>query len=169
MTARPLIAATLVACCGCATELGSYGQTRERLDEYVITKPLAEAWPRALRFLNERGYPPVGADRERIGLSGMGSWAAAASKGSETQISGSRWQADTAENSVGKRYRIIGVDLGADTCRIGFFRVSAGGVVAPSDERRENMFRDPDVELAFIETLDPAGAARIRPKGGGFF
>jgi hypothetical protein len=170
MTARTMIAAALVTCCGCMTELGSAGQIREQVDDYVIAKPLAQAWPDALRFLNARGFPPVGSDRKLIGLPEMGSWSTAASKGAETQRSGERWQADTAEDSRGKRYRVVGLELGPDSCRIGFFAVSQGGVVAPSEDRgRENVTRDASTELAFIETFDPAAAAKMKPKNPGFF
>lgn len=171
MNARTWLSIALVACsAGCAAELGGVSRSREQLDDYVISKPLAQAWPEALRFLNQRGYEPVGADRKLIGLGEMGSWATAASKGQETQVSGKRWTADTAMDTRGRRYRIIGVDLGPTTCRIGFFQVDVRGVVAPTEDRgREDMIRDTTIEMAFIQTFDPEGAAKMRPKDPGFF
>jgi hypothetical protein len=171
MTFRSMLAATLVACTlGCAAETPSLARIREGLDEYVIAKPVEQAWTDALRFLNERGYPPVGADRKRLELPEMGSWATAASKGSETKVSGNRWTADTQADGRGRRYRIIGVVLSPTTCRIGFFAVNDQSVVTPSDDqRRETMYRDSVVELNFIQTFDPEGARKMSPKDPGFF
>ena len=170
MTARTVLLAVVALCSGCATELGGVGRTREQLDEYILARPLAEAWPEALRFLNERGYPPVGADRALVGLSPMGSWSAAVSKGQETQVSAQRRTAETAEDSTGKRYRIIGVDLGPPGCRIGFFAIRDARFVEPIEERaRESMTRDTNMELAFLERVAPADAAKMRPKDPGFF
>ena len=168
MNARTSLAVALVSCTlGCVAETASVSRTREALDEYVIEKPLAQAWVDALRFLNARGYPPVGADRKLLGLPEMGSWSTAASKGSETTVSGTRWTADTQVDARERRYRIIGVDLGATSCRIGFFAVTQE--VSGESPKREMMFRDTTAELAFVETLDPQGAARMRPKDPGFF
>jgi hypothetical protein len=171
MTFRTPLAAVLVACTlGCAAETPTAGRMREQLDEYVIAKPIEQAWTDALRFLNERGYPPVGADRKRLGLPEMGSWSTAASKGSETQVSGQRWTADTQADARGRRYRIIGVVLSPTTCRIGFFAVNQQDVISPSDDRnRETIYREVRLELDFVQTFDPEGAAKMRPKDPGFF
>ncbi len=167
MTARTLLVVALAACSGCTTELGGAGPMRQQLDEYTIARPLAQAWPDALRFLNERGFPPAGADRKVVGLPPLSSWAGG--KGQETQVSGSRWTAETYADATGKRYRIIGVELGPDTCRIGFFALREQTGASPEEHRGEVMMRDPVMETAFIETFDPAGAAKIRPKDPGVF
>ncbi len=170
MTVRTSLALALASCTfACATEVGGAGRTRANLDDYVIEKPIDQAWTDALRFLDARGYPPVGADRKRLGLPEMGGWTTAASKGRETQVSGERWTMDTQSDSRGKRYHLIGVVLGPTSCRIGFFAVTEEGVTSPSDRNFEQGYRDSTTELAFIETVDPQGAAKMKPKDPGFF
>ncbi len=171
MTVRTSLALALASCTlACATEVGSVGRTRESLDDYVIEKPIEQAWTDALRFLDARGYPPVGADRKRLGLPEMGGWATTASKGRETQVTGERWTMDTQADGRGKRYHLIGVVLGPTSCRIGFFAIDQEGVTSPSDRaNREQGYRDSTTELAFIESIDPQAAAKMKPKGPGFF
>ena len=152
-------AACLLACAGTDRQV----RLREQLDVYSIRKPLAETWPKALRYVSGRGYDLVGTDRALVGDREQGSVGKFFSKGHETQaLSSRRWEAETAANAQHVRYRVVGIGTGADSCRIEYYAINASeasqGFALDAPERE---FRDVQLELDFIENYDSDVAEKI--------
>jgi hypothetical protein len=162
MITRTLLGvALLVSATGCAGSK-QYAQLLAQVDGYTFEKPIAEVWPDALRFVAARGYGLVGADRKVLGDDPQSPWGAIFSKGHETYVEGRRWWAETAMNSRYQRYRIAGRAIGASTCRIEYFLITSEDPARLGNlDQADAVSRDVDLELAFIASVDPEGAARI--------
>lgn len=160
MPARTALAVVAVTLAACVTPSKQFARMTEQLDAYEIQKPIAEAWPLALRFLDARGYALVGADRKWLGDEPQ-TWGAIFAKGHETWVQGKRWEAETAMNPRFERYRLRGTATGEKTCRIEFYSIVAEDPTRNSMGGGEPITRDVELELAFVSSLDPAGAERI--------
>ncbi len=164
MTKRTMLAlAALATTVACATGSSQqYAQVKEQVDGYTFAKPIEEVWPDALRFVAGRGYALVGNDRKVLGDEPQSAWGAVFSKGHETYASGRQWRAETAMDSRYQRYRILGSKTGPSTCRIEYYLIrSEDPSRLGSIDQADAVSRDVDLELAFIATVDPDGAAKI--------
>ena len=168
MKARPLLAVTVLACIAGCTSSKQYAMLLEQVDGYTIARPIKEAWPDAIRFVNQRGFTPVGGDRKLADLPETSPWGTIFSKGHETYVSGKTWKSETAMNQRYQRYRILGKETGAATCRIEFYSIFSDDPTRPGGlDENDAVSRDAELELAFIATFDPDGAARISRAAGG--
>ncbi len=162
MTARTALAvAALVSTAGCAGTQ-HYAQLKAQVDGYTFAKPIEEVWPDALRFVAGRGFSLVGADRKVLGDEPQSAWGVVFSRGHETHVTGSQWRAETAMTSQFQRYRILGSKTGPSTCRLEYYLIkSADQASIGSLDQADAVWRDVELELAFIATIDPDGAAKI--------
>lgn len=164
MITRSLLVVALTASLAGCTASKQYAQVREQLDAYTIARPIAEVWPEALRFVSARGFDLVGADQKVLGDEPGNAWGSIFTKGHETYVSGKRWESETAMNHEYQRYRIVGIDRGSG-CRIEYYPIA-------SDDPTRNLnqgdvvTRDVELELAFVSTVDPEGAAKISRAAG---
>jgi len=151
----PLACVTILglACAGVQRE----ARLRRELDGYRLAQPLAEAWPAALRLLDERGFELASDDRVSIGKAPLSAVGRFLSRARDTRSTrDGRWVAETDHDASDVRYRVEGTDTGGGTCRITFFRIA--GSLDVQDER-EN--RDVELELELVRRVDPDGAARL--------
>lgn len=146
---------------GCA---GFHAEARSRylaseLKDYEFHESCAQLWPTALKVVNAKGFPVVGADRERIGEAAEGTFASVFSEGFSTRSTpGGGLVAETDWNkSVGTRYRIECSSTGMSASRIAYIAIS-GGVTA---DVQETTGTDWGMVLDLVAALDPPAAARI--------
>lgn len=164
MIARSLLAVAVAASVAGCTASKQYAQVREQLDAYTIARPIAEVWPEALRFVSARGFDLVGADRKVLGDAPQNAWGSLFSKGHETYVAGKTWESETAMNYKYQRYRIVGIDRGAG-CRIEYYPITSEDLSRDLGQA-EAVSRDVELELAFVSTVDPEGAAKISRAAG---
>ena len=128
---------------------------RDQLDAHQFPKPLSEVWPEALRLLADRDYQLVDKDREIAGQRTEDG--TPLNRGFETrQYSDGRRAAETRPNSAEVRYRVEGVSVGGDACRIYYFALHRS---LPEYDRWSH--RDPVMELALVQRIEPEVADRI--------
>jgi len=160
---RGLAAAALAAllAAGCA---GFHAEARNRylgseLKGYEFRESCSELWPTALKVVSGRGFPVVGADRERIGEAPEGGFASVFSAGFATRSTpDGGLVAETDWNkAVGTRYRVEGAPAGASACRVSYLTI-AGGVTA---DTQETTGPDWTMLLDLVAAVDPPAAARI--------
>jgi len=157
-TRPPLLASAvlLLAACASVGATRREGRLRDELDAYRIEKPLEEVWPEAMKVVLDRGYQPVGKDRDVVGLSAQGTWGNLIAKGHETQRLGSDGLVlETNQDGEKRRYRIEGRRAEGGS------RVRFVVVQTRSDDPSEELSRDLDAELELVRRFDPAGAARL--------
>jgi hypothetical protein len=145
--------------CACATVGVARREARLRdlLDRHLIEKPLAEAWPEAMRVAMERGFQLVGQDRAALGLPPQSTWGNLLAKGHETQRLGADGLVlETNQDGEGRRYRIEGRPAGAAASRVRFIVVERH-----RDDPGEEESRDSDAELELVRRLEPEAAARL--------
>jgi hypothetical protein len=155
---RPAVGAAFVVVAACASVGAARreGRLRDELDAYRIEKPLEQVWPEAMRVVLERGYQPVGKDREVVGLAPQGTWGNLLAKGHETQRLGSDGLVlETNQDAEKRRYRVEGRRAGSGS------RVKFVVVQQRPDDPSEELSRDLDAELELVRRFDPAGAARL--------
>jgi hypothetical protein len=157
--ARSLLAVFLAAVASaCATGASARrAELRHGLDRAVISRSPAEIWPEVLRFLSQRGYPLVGADR------------LAAGKPAQTFVS-KLFSSGFATRGGPDGGRALETDALKDTrVRVEATPVAGGGsrlyvrLVKPVEMSltESTLSRDEDLELALLKYVDPAVAASI--------
>ena len=149
--------ALLALSCASLGTGGRESQLRRELNSYQLPRPLAAVWPDALRVLSERGVQLVGHDRVVVGQPEQNTWGQLLAKGFETRdAGGGRWVAESNANGEQLRYRVQGTDLGHGTSLVRYFALQGKG-----DDPSEDETRLIDLELALVQRVDPAGAARM--------
>jgi len=161
---RALAACLAVSLAGCAT-FGAQardGYLRSQLKSYRFQKDCPEVWPTALRVVNDRGFPVVGSDRERIGESQEGFLTTLVSDGFATRTSeGNGLVAETSWNqAVGVRYRIEAKPAEPSGCHIAYILITGGA----QGDTRETVGPDWEMLLALVSVVDPASAAEVEAK-----
>jgi len=144
----------------CATAAGTHrAQIRRVFDEARIAHTPAEIWPEVQRFLDQMGYPLVGNDRLAVGKPAQGAIARLFSTGFETRVlaDGSRVLETGPQGPARTRVRVEAtpVEGGGSHLRVRVIKR------AEMDEIDTIESRDPDLELALLERLDHASAARV--------
>ena len=157
-----LAAPALLALAGCATMTAGtarYSYLQSKLGPYVFQKSCAELWPAALRVVNEKGFPVVGDDRERIGESSQGFFSSVVSDGFSTRSTGGGGLvAETNWNQgVGTRYRVEGTPEGPTGCRVRYVMITGGA----QGSTQETVGPDWGMLLALVAAVDPETAGRI--------
>ncbi len=159
-TARTLLFLLLFLATACTTAAGARrAELRRALDQARVSRAPSELWPDLLRFLHERGYPLVGDDRLAVGLGAQGSLSKLFSPGFATRVreDGSRLLETNGEERSGARVRAEALAVAGGGARL---RIT---VLKPWDTNPHEYseWRDEELELALLERLDPAAAARV--------
>lgn len=162
-TARTLLFLLLLLATACATADGARrAELRRALDQARVSRSPAELWPDLLRFLHERGYPLVGDDRIDVGLKAQSSIGKIFSPGFATRLGedGSRILETNGEARSGARIRAEALAVAGGGSRL---RIT---VLKPwdSNPHEYSEWRDEELELALLERIDPAAAARATGK-----
>jgi hypothetical protein len=155
----PLVA--LFAACTTAASLRR-AELRRGLDRARLSRSPAEIWPELQRFLHERGFPLVGNDRLAVGKEAQGTLGKLFSPGFETRVrgDGSRILETNVDEASESRVRAEALALpgGGTRLRVTMLKRS------PVNHTEYSEWRDPDLELALLERLDPVAAAAITGK-----
>lgn len=144
---------------GCAALSGQGRATavKAQLDAYRFQKPIDEVWPVAIRMLANKGWEPIGKDRELIGMAKDGAWSKIL-KGYETRTYGDGTrELQTKEDPTWLRYHLEGADKGNGTCEV---RISSLQRHA-EPSKGEDKWRDLQLELELVEMIDAEAAAKI--------
>jgi len=154
---------------GCATIRGAearYSYLQEKLGPYVFQQACLDLWPAALKVVNAKGFPVVGADRERIGESAQGFFSSVISDGFATRstrdgglVAETNWN-----QSVGTRYRIEGTAEGPKGCRVRYIVITGGA----QGSTQETVGPDWSMLLDLVAAVDPETAGKVEagePKG----
>lgn len=159
--ARTLLLPLLLLSIACTTAGSARrAELRRGLDEARVSRSPAELWSDLQRFLHERGYPLVGEDRRAVGLEPQGTVTKLFSPGFETRVrrDGSRvLETNVAEGTRTRlRAEALPAEGGGSRVRL---TVLTPVEWSPAAEHRES--RDEELELALLERLEPAAAARV--------
>ncbi|HEY6006422.1 MAG TPA: hypothetical protein VIV57_26315 [Anaeromyxobacter sp.] len=162
-TARTSILLVALAALACNTAAAARrAELRRGLDQARLSRSPAEIWPELQRFLHERGFPLVGEDRVAIGLKSQGTLGKLFSPGFETRVrgDGSRILETNVDEASESRVRAEALALpgGGTRLRVTMLKRS------PVNHTEYSEWRDPDLELALLERLDPVAAAAITGK-----
>ena len=127
------------------------------LDATVLARPLDQVWPEVLRLLAAGGFPLTGADADAVAqparfLDGL------FTRARETVVDGDGRRLDTGWGPGRIRYHVEGVPAEGG-CRVRFFAAREDHT---EHNRDADTHRDPDLELALLERVDPEAAARVR-------
>jgi hypothetical protein len=155
-----VLAAVLAALSACVTEAGARRATLQRaLDEARVARSPAEIWPEVQRFVFDQGFPLVGDDRLAVGKPVQGGLSRLFSLGFQTRVrdDGSRVLESDPLASTGIRARAEARALpgGGSLLRLRFIRGT------DPNPMNQTEFRDEPAELALLERVDPAAAARV--------
>lgn len=135
-------------------------ELRRALDQATVSRSPAEIWPDVLRFLHERGYPLVGDDPAAIGLPAQGMVGKLFSAGYQTRVrsDGSRILETNVERSTRSRIRAeaLAAGGGASIVRLTVLTQADMNLADYAESK------DPELELALLERIDPVAAARVR-------
>ena len=164
--AAGLAALALVGCATMRAAEARHSYLQAKLGPYVFPQTCMELWPTALRVVNSKGFPVVGADRERIGESAPDFLSSVISDGFSTRTTGDGGLvAETTWNqSVGTRYRIEGTPEGTKGCRVRYIVITGGA----QGSVEETVGPDWSMLLDLVAAVDPATAGKIEegePKG----
>jgi len=168
--ASPLpVAACLLAVAlgGCATvQAARYRYLQSQLQDFRFQEPCGELWPAALKLVNGKGFPVVGADHELIGEAPQGFFSKIISDGfsTHTTANGGLVAETNWNQSVGTRYRIQASPEGPKSCQIVYIMITGGAQGAD----QETVGPDWAMLLDLVAEVDPAAAAKIEagaPKG----
>jgi hypothetical protein len=156
----------LVALAACTTAGGARrAELRRALDEARLSRSPAEIWPEVRRFLHQRGYPLVGDDRLAREGAGPATVRKLFSVGFQTRVraDGSRVLETDPQGESRTRVRVEAMSAVAGGSRLRVRRIRPAELCV--FETTES--GDDDLELALLEHLDPAEAARVtgRPRG----
>jgi hypothetical protein len=155
-----LVAALSTACA--SADRARRAELRRGLDEARVPRSPAELWPEVQRFVYERGYPLVGDDRLAVGRPAQSGLGKLFSPGFQTKVrdDGSRVLETDPLGSTRTRVRAEAraVEGGATQLRV---RLVTQSDVNPIEQTE---WRDEDLELALLERVDPAAAARVQGK-----
>jgi hypothetical protein len=144
-----------VACA--STSSAHKAELRRALDRAVVSRGPAEIWPEVQRFLAQRGYPLVGADRVAAGRPAQGSISKLFSVGFET-----RARADGGRVLETDALKDVRVHVEAMPAAGGGSRLYVRLVKRVEMSLTETtQSRDEDLELALLEQLDPTAAATV--------
>lgn len=162
-TARTLLLLLPLLATACTTAAGARrAELRRALDQARLSRSPAEVWTELQRFLHERGYPLVGVDRRAVGLASQGVIGKLFSFGFETRVreDGSRILETDLEQQSRTRVRAeaLAVAGGGSQLRVTVMKQSDTNPAEFSE------YRDEKLELALLERLDPAAAARVEGK-----
>jgi hypothetical protein len=158
-SSRTLLAVAVAALSACATAAGARkAELRRALDEARVARSPAEIWPEVQRFLGEKGYPLVGDDRLAVGSPAQDGLSKLFSRGFQTRVrdDGSRVLETDPLASTRIRARAEARALPGGGCRLRLRFVHQPGV-SPLEQTES---RDEGLELALLERVDPAAAAR---------
>ena len=155
----PVLLAALAAACATAASARK-AELRRALDETRVARAPAEIWPEVQRFLDQRGYPLVGEDRLAIGKPAQASLGRLVSLGFPTRGRGDGGRVLETDPLGDTRTRVrveaSPAEGGGTRLRVRLLKHDEMSVVQTTAE-----FRDEDLELALLERLDPAAAARV--------
>jgi hypothetical protein len=159
-TPRTFLLVLPLVVAACTTAGGARrAELRRGLDEARLSRSPAEIWPEVERFLHERGYPLVGADRTAVGLKPQGAFGKLFSPGFETVVreDGSRVLETNPEEQTRSRIRAeaFAAAGGGARLRLRILKPS------PSNPTEYSEWRDEELELALLRRIEPAVAARI--------
>jgi hypothetical protein len=158
-TARTSILLLALAALACNTAAAARrAELRRGLDEARVSRTPAEIWPEVQRFLYERGYPLVGDDRMAVGLKAQSSIGKVFSRGFETRVrsDGSRiLETDADRSRMRVRVEARPAAGGGSQLRLRVLQESETNLLDPSE------FKDEELELALLQRIDPAAAARV--------
>lgn len=157
---RTLLAVVLAALSACATAAGTRSAAlRRALDEARVARSPAEIWPEVQRFLSDQGFPLVGDDRLAVGKPARGGLWKLFSPGFQTRVGadGSRvLETDPlASTRIRARAEARALPGGGSQLRLRFIQQSGSNPVDQTESRDEAL------ELALLERVDPAAAARV--------
>lgn len=160
MTLRKLLvlATALLAFAGCSTTRQRRDASlREQLDAYRLPRPLAQAWPVALRVVSEHGYELVGKDRLAAARPEQGDLGKLFARGFESRTVGpGQWAAETDRNGQQVRYRVLGTEISKESCHIEYIAVQGNDYGGPEAEDR-----DVELELSLVRAVDAGRAAEM--------
>jgi hypothetical protein len=149
------VALSLAACNTAAS--ARRAALRRGLDEARVSRSPAEIWPEVQRFLYERGYPLVGDDRAAIGQKPQGAVGRALARGFETRVraDGSRvLETDQDRARLRVRAEARPAPEGGSRVRLTLLKEMELNSLEVSEQRAD------ELELALLQRLDPAAAAR---------
>jgi hypothetical protein len=160
-SARPLFAVLLAALApACATAASAHkAELRRTLDKARVSRTPAEIWPEVQRFLDQRGYPLVGNDRLAVGKPAQGSIPRVFSFGFQTRLlsDGSRILETDPMRDTRTRVRVEASPAEGGGSRLRVRLIKPAGMSTTDTVES----RDEDLQLALLERLDPAAAARV--------
>lgn len=159
-THRTLLLVLPLVAVACTTAAGARrAELRRGLDAARVSRSPAEIWPEVQRFVHERGYPLVGADRTVVGLKAQGGLGKLFSPGFETVVreDGSRVLESNPEEHERSRLRVeaFAAPGGGAQLRLRLLKPS------PSNPTEYSEWRDEQLELALLRRIEPALAARL--------
>ena len=158
--ARSFLAVILSTLVACATAAGARrAELCRALDQARISGAPAEIWPEVQRFLYLRGYPLVGEDWLAVGKPVPSSAARMFSLGFQTRVRADGYRVLETDPRGNTRARVrveaTPAEGGGSRLRVRLLKLAEMNMVETTESR------DEDLEVALLERLDPAAAARV--------